>query len=182
MFDLKEFIEKCKTALNDESPALSIESLVKEAIANPDAVREAFSNAENVDHRGPITFACRNVNITVADVTTPPGLKSPAHNHNMWAVIGVYEGQELNRFYQNENGVLEEKGERLLTEGDIAVLGKEAIHAIANPLSTVSSALHVYGGDLVEQPDRSMWNPHTNKREDYDISKILDYIAEMSTM
>ena len=125
MFDLKEFVEKCQSALDNESPATSIELLVKEAITDPDAVKEAFSDAENIDRQGPITFACRDVYITVADVTTPPSLKSPAHNHNMWAVIGVYEGQELNHFYRYENGVLLEKGERLLSEGDIAVLGKE---------------------------------------------------------
>ncbi len=180
MFDLQQFIEECQSALDDPKPAKRIESLVREAISDPNAVRDAFAKAEGIERQGPITFACRKASLSVADVSTPPGLRSPAHNHKMWAVIGVYDGQEHNRFFRYEGGELHEKGERLLKEGDVAVLGPEAVHAIANPLPAVSSAIHVYGGDLVERPDRSMWNPHTNESEDYDITRLISYVSEMS--
>ena len=180
MFDIERFVGECQSALNDPKPAQRIEALVREAISDPDAARKAFAEAENVERLGPITFALRDANLSVADVTTPPGLRSPAHNHKMWAVIGVYDGQEHNRFFRYEDGELIEKGERLLKEGDVAVLGPEVVHAIANPLPEVSSAIHVYGGDLVERSERSMWNPHTNEREDYDISRLITYVTEMS--
>ena len=180
MFDLQQFVKECQLALAAPKPVLIIEALVREAIADPEAVRDAFEKAENVERQGPITFAWRDPSLSVADVTTPPGLKSPAHNHNMWAVIGVYDGQEHNKFFRYENDELQENGERLLKEGDVAILGPEAVHAIANPLPTVSGALHVYGGDLVERPDRSMWNPHTDQREDYDITRLITYVNEMS--
>ena len=98
----------------------------------------------------------------------------------MWAVIGVYDGQEHNRFYRYEEGNLQEKGERLLKEVDVAVRCPEAVHAIANPLPANSSAIHVYGGDLVERSNRSMWNPHTQEREDYDITQLITYVTEIS--
>jgi predicted metal-dependent enzyme (double-stranded beta helix superfamily) len=180
MFDLQRFVEECQSALGDPKPAQRIEALVREAISDPNAVRDAFAKAESAERLGPITFACRDTSLSVADVTTPPGLRSPAHNHKMWAVIGVYDGQEHNRFYRYEDGELQEKGERLLKEGDVAVLGPEAVHAIANPLPAVSSAIHVYGGDLVERSDRSMWSPHTEEREDYDITRLITYVSEMS--
>ena len=180
MFDLQQFIEECQAALDDPKPAKRVEALVREAISNPNAVRDAFAEASNVERQGPITFAWRDATLSVADVTTSPGLRSPAHNHKMWAVIGVYDGQEHNRFYRYEDGKLHEKGEQLLKEGDIAVLGPEAVHAIANPLPAVSSAIHVYGGDLVERADRSMWNPRTGEREDYDITRLITYVNEMS--
>jgi len=180
MFDLQEFVGKCQSALINPKPAQRIEALVREAISDPNAVREAFAEAKSVERQGPITFAWRDASLSVADVTTPPGLRSPAHNHKMWAVIGVYDGQEHNRFYRYEDGELHAKGERLLKEGDVAVLGPEAVHAIANPLPEISSAIHVYGGDLVERSDRSMWNPHTDEREDYDITRLITYVTEMS--
>ena len=180
MFDLQQFVRECQSALNDPKPALRVEALIKEAISDPNAVREAFAEARDLELHGPITFAWRDASLSVADVTTPPGLRSPAHNHDMWAVIGVYDGEEHNRFYRYEDGMLHEKGERLLKEGDVAVLGPEAVHAIANPLSVNSSAIHVYGGDLVDRPNRSMWNPHTDEREDYDITRLITYVAEMS--
>ena len=181
MFDLQQFVEDCQSALDGPKPAKQVEALVREAISDPNAVREAFAEAKSVERKGPITFAWRDASLSVADVTTPPGLRPPAHNHKMWAVIGVYDGQEHNRFYRYEDGELHEKGEQLLKEGDIAVLGPEAVHAIANPLPAVSSAIHVYGGDLVERSDRSMWNPHTDEREDYDITRLITYVSEMST-
>lgn len=180
MFDLERFIEECQSALDEPKPAQRIEALVRDAISDPNAVREAFAKAERVERQGPITFAWRDETLSVADVTTTPGLRSPAHNHNMWAVIGVYDGQEHNKFYRYENGELTEKGERLLKEGDVAVLGTEVVHAIANPLPTSSSAIHVYGGDLVERSDRSMWNPRTNEREDYEITRLITYVNELS--
>lgn len=180
MFDLKRFIEECQSALVDPTPAQCVEALVRDAISDPNAIREAFESAESVERQGPITFFLRESSLSVADITTVPGLKSPAHNHKMWAVIGVYDGQEHNRFYRYEEGVLVERGERLLKEGDVVVLGTEAVHSISNPLPTSSSAIHVYGGDLVERSERSIWNPHTMKREDYDITRLIAYVNELS--
>jgi predicted metal-dependent enzyme (double-stranded beta helix superfamily) len=114
MFDLQKFVDACRAALNDPRPAERVETLVKEAISGPAAVRDAIENAANVEGQGPVTFGCRDSSLSVVDVATPPGLKSPAHNHKMWAVIGVYDGQEHNRFYRYEDGELQEKGERLL--------------------------------------------------------------------
>jgi predicted metal-dependent enzyme (double-stranded beta helix superfamily) len=65
------------------------------------------------------------------------------------AVIGVYDGQERNKFFRYENEELQEKGERLLEEGDVAVLGPNAIHAIANPLSTVSEFQELFTSMVV---------------------------------
>jgi len=180
MFDLNQFVNECQTALGASNPAQIVEGLVRQAIAEPAAVREAFANAENAERQGPITFAYRDAGLSVADVTTPPGLRSPAHNHKMWAVIGIYDGQEHNRFFRYENGNLQETGERLLGEGDIVVLDAEVIHAIANPLATVSAAIHVYGGDLVERPERSIWNPQSYDREDYEITQLMAYVKEMT--
>lgn len=180
MFDLERFVGECRSALDEPKPARRVEALVREAIAEPDAVRAAFKGSGNVERRGSITFAWRDASLSVADVTTPPGLRSPAHNHSMWAVIGVYDGQEHNRFFRYEDGELIEKGERLLEAGDVAVLGPAAVHAIANPLSATSSAIHVYGGDLVERSGRSLWNPHTGEREDYDITRLMTYVTRIS--
>lgn len=181
MFDLQKFVEDCRDLLTDAKPTEGIKELIREAISDPDGVKNAFENAEALERQGPITFAFRDFELSIADVTTPSGLRSPAHNHKMWAVIGVYEGQEHNRFFQYEGDRLIEEGERLLKHGDIAVLHPEAIHAIYNPLPTSSSAIHVYGGDLVNRPDRSMWNPQTIDREDYEITQLIKYVNEMSS-
>lgn len=181
MFDLSGFVNECGVAQAGPEPAQKIESLVKMAISEPDGIRDAFANMENVERHGPVSFARRDDELSVADVTTIPGLRSPPHNHKMWAVIGIYAGQEHNRFFQEKDGVLQESGERLLKEGDVIVLEPDVIHAIENPLSRISSAIHVYGGDLVERSSRSMWNPHSHDRENYEITQLMAYVKEMSS-
>lgn len=181
MFELQKFVDDCKAALGEPNAAEIVGGLIKEAVSRPVGIRDAFANADNAEQHGPIIFAYRDATLSVADVTTPPGLRSPAHNHQMWAVIGNYAGQEHNRFFSYQDGTLQETGERLLKEGDVAVLDKEIIHAIANPLATESSAIHVYGGDLVERPERSIWNPRTNIRENYEITQLMTYVKELTS-
>jgi len=83
MFDLEHFIGECQSVLNHPRPAQRVEALVREAISDPNALQETFGEARSVERQGPITFALRNASLSVADVTTPPGLRSPAHNHNL---------------------------------------------------------------------------------------------------
>ena len=40
----------------------------------------------------------------------------------------------------------------------MCVLGTQTIHAVANPTGRLAGAIHVYGGDFVNQP-RSQWGP-----------------------
>lgn len=183
MVDLDKFVADCKEALKTRNPAALVEGLVREAIADPEGLDAAFN--ERV--KGP-TLQDRIIygddQLSVVQIATPPGLRSPVHNHCMWAVIGVYDGEEHNRFFsdaaENGEGAPEEIGDRLLKQGDICVLSADDIHAIHNPLPTKSYAIHVYGGDLVNREGRSVWNPKTNRREDYEINRLQAYTKELS--
>jgi predicted metal-dependent enzyme (double-stranded beta helix superfamily) len=96
----------------------------------------------------------------------------------MWAVIGVYEGQENNFFYRRSGDTLEAAGGRELRASDVLVLGTDAIHAIANPLDRTSFAIHVYGGDLPGAP-RRMWNPATLQEEPFEYQRMMTYAREL---
>ncbi|MFT5172147.1 MAG: putative metal-dependent enzyme (double-stranded beta helix superfamily) [Gammaproteobacteria bacterium] len=178
MFDLDEFVAKCQAALHTPDTTTRIEALVRDAVADPKAVRSAFDarvTGSSISDRA----VYRSEELTVLDVSTPVGMKTPVHNHNMWAVIGVYDGEEQNMFFKEVDGKPEANGERLLRTGDIAVLDEKTIHAISNPLARRSYAIHVYGGDLVNRQGRSMWNPTTKVREPYDIKQLSTYTREM---
>ena len=178
MFDLDEFVAKCQAALAAQDTTARIKALVKDAIADPKAVRSAFDarvTGSSISDRA----VYRSEQLTVLDVSTPVGMKTPAHNHNMWAVIGVYDGEEHNVFFKEVDGKPEASGERLLRTGETAVLDEKTIHAISNPLTRKSFAIHVYGGDLVNRAGRSMWNPTTQVREPYDIKQLSTYTREM---
>jgi predicted metal-dependent enzyme (double-stranded beta helix superfamily) len=96
----------------------------------------------------------------------------------MWAVIGVYEGQENNYFYRRSGNSLEAAGGKELKPSDILVLETDAIHAIENPLEQTLYAIHVYGGDLPAAP-RRMWNPTTLQEEPFEYQTMMCYARQL---
>lgn len=181
MVDLDKFVADCRAALKTRDPASVVEKLVQEAIADPEGLDAAFA-ARTTGNSLKDRMVCNDEELTVLQVATAPGMRSPIHNHCMWAVIGVYDGEEHNRFYSDAGLKPQQTGEQLLKAGDICRLTADTIHAIENPLPTRSSAIHVYGGDLVTREGRSMWNPRTQEREDYEIEQLSRYTRELSEL
>jgi predicted metal-dependent enzyme (double-stranded beta helix superfamily) len=178
MFDLKQFIEDCKG-----KPASGVKELIGQALRDPAAVKAAL-DAELADRdlsqAGIANMICfRSPTLTVLKAVTPPKFKTPPHNHNMWAVIGAYDGQEDNTFYRRAAKGLEKAGGKDLKVADVVVLGEDAIHAIANPLDRPSCAIHIYGGDLLNFSNRSVWNPVTFEEHPYDIKLLMDYARQL---
>jgi predicted metal-dependent enzyme (double-stranded beta helix superfamily) len=178
MFKLDEFIEDCKG-----KPASAVKQMIEAALADPKAVKAALDEAlagRDLTKGGLANMICfRSPTLTVLKAATPPKFKTPPHNHNMWAVIGTYEGQEDNTFYRRSGSTLEKAGGKELKTGDVVVLGEDAIHAIANPLDHASYAIHVYGGDLLNFSNRSTWNPFTFEEHAYDINLLMDYSRQL---
>jgi predicted metal-dependent enzyme (double-stranded beta helix superfamily) len=107
----------------------------------------------------------------VLNVALKPGILSIPHDHAMWAVIGIYQGEEVNTFYRRGGAGLEEANRHTIATGEAILLGDNVIHAIENPLKTDTRGLHVYGGDLLGAA-RSMWDPFTLAEHPYDIPKF----------
>jgi predicted metal-dependent enzyme (double-stranded beta helix superfamily) len=92
------------------------------------------------------------------------------HEHRMWAVIGMYGGQEDNAFFRRAPGGLERAGGRELPAGEVLVLGEDAIHSVANARKDFAVALHVYGGDFFSA-ERSEWDPDTYEERPRDLER-----------
>ena len=178
MFNLNQFIENCKG-----KPASAVKELMEEALHDPAAVKTALDAATDGRDLSKASIgdlvSFRSPTLTVLKAAVPPKFKTPPHNHRMWAVIGVYDGQENNTFYRRGGNGLEKAGGKDLKTGDVVVLGEETIHAIENPLDRPSCAIHVYGGDLLNMQGRSTWNPFTFEEQPYDIKLIMDYARQL---
>ena len=100
------------------------------------------------------------------------------HDHNMWAVIGIYTGREDNIFWRRSkdslDGRIEAAGAKALSAGDVAPLGKDVIHSVINPLTKYTGAIHIYGGDFFEA-ERLEWEAEglTERRWDPERAKAL---------
>lgn len=87
MVDLDKFVADCREALKTRDPASVVEKLVQDVIADPAALDAAFAariTGTSLQDR----MICNDEELTVAQIAAPPGLRSPVHNHCMWAVIG----------------------------------------------------------------------------------------------
>jgi predicted metal-dependent enzyme (double-stranded beta helix superfamily) len=176
MFDRDRFVADCQSALRDADPAARIAALLTDALREPQALADAFSDT---DQPGVVPLF-RSDELTVAHVISAPGSRSPIHNHRMWGVIGIYAGQEDNHLYRRGADGLVDAGLKSLRAGDVFVMDPELIHAVANPRADLNGGLHVYGGDLMARPNRSLWDPDSGAEQPYAFERVLEYTQRLS--
>jgi hypothetical protein len=70
-----------------------------------------------------------------------------------------------------------ESGGKDIGAGDVVVLGDDVIHAVANPADRLTGAIHVYGGDFVNQP-RSQWGPGPREERPHDMNLLRQQFAD----
>jgi predicted metal-dependent enzyme (double-stranded beta helix superfamily) len=160
MFDLDGFIEACTGALEESNPRLAIKELLEAAVSDPSGVEHALP-----PERAELSTLYSSAELTIAKVVWAPGMVLAPHDHRMWALIGIYGGQEDNTFYRRTPGGIVTSGGQQLSTSDVTTLGRETIHSVSNARQhDFTGAIHIYGGDFVNQP-RSMWDPNTMKEE-----------------
>lgn len=166
MFDPQSFVANCQAAVRTDPTHKGVLQIMQAALADPAAIRAAFLT----DQAGGFTPLHRSAELTILNVIWKPGMAVPPHNHNMWAVIGVYDGREDNIFWkQTPDGRIEARAAQSLTAGDVVPLGRNIIHSVQNPLARSSAAIHVYGGDFFAD-GRSEWDAETLSEHAYDLA------------
>jgi predicted metal-dependent enzyme (double-stranded beta helix superfamily) len=173
VFELERFVEDCRAALEESLPQKAIRGIVERAISRPSEVVAALGEPGEAG----INALHRSAELTILNIIWAPGMTLYPHDHRMWAVIGLYGGREDNYFFRRSGSGLESAGSRDLETADTLLLGKEAIHAVTNPLKTYTGGLHVYGGDFFGVP-RSEWDPQTFEERPYDIDRARRVFQE----
>jgi predicted metal-dependent enzyme (double-stranded beta helix superfamily) len=175
MFDIDRFIGDCRAAVSEAEPRRAVREIIERTVSEPAAVGDALAPTE-----GGFTLLHHAPDLTVLHVVWAPGMRIFPHNHNMWASIGIYAGQEDNEFFRRAGDGghhLTPSGGRQLVEGDVVLLGDDTIHAVTNPRRQLTAAIHVYGGDFVNEP-RSQWGPGPEVERPYDIDEARGQFAE----
>jgi predicted metal-dependent enzyme (double-stranded beta helix superfamily) len=175
VFDLEAFVGECQEAIAESEPRRAIREVLDRALADPSAVGDALAPGE-----GGITLLHHAEDLTVLHAVWAPGMRLYPHNHEMWAAIGIYAGQEDNAFYRRRaagDKHLTPSGGKQLAVGDTVLLGDDTIHAVTNPLRSLTAAIHIYGGDFLNQP-RSQWGPGPEEERPYDYDLVRRQFAE----
>ncbi len=172
MFQKDRFVEDCRRAVRDGQKA--VREVVLEAVGDPAGIISELGEPTEAG----VFPMYRGGDATVIHFIWAPCMTLLPHNHNMFAVIGIYGGREDNMFWRrlpgggntagngsgatNETPGIEAAGADSLGPGQVATLGPDIIHSVANPIAKLTGTIHVYGGDFFSPPKpRSQWDHET---------------------
>ena len=172
MFDTDQLIVDCREALGETEPRRAVRQVLERALARRGDLADTLAPTE-----GGLTLLHQADDLTVLHVVWAPKMRLYPHDHQMWAVIGIYAGREDNAFYRRADRALTDSGGKTLDTGDTVILGDDTIHAVTNPLDRLTGAIHVYGGDFVNRP-RSQWGPGPVEERPYDMDEARRQFAQ----
>lgn len=175
MFDTEAFLDECRGVVAESDEKGAIREVLDRAVARSSEMADALQ-----PERAGITLMHHAPDLTVLHVVWAPGMQLFPHNHEMWAAIAIYSGVEDNAFFRRSGPgekTLVESGGKRLDERDVVLLGRETIHSVANPGERLTGAIHVYGGDFVNQP-RSQWGPAELEERPYNYEETLQTFAD----
>jgi predicted metal-dependent enzyme (double-stranded beta helix superfamily) len=177
MFDLDQFIADCRAALAADTSHKNVREVVACAVSDPAAILKGLGEPK----RSEVQKLYHSSELTILNVIWAPHMTIMPHNHQMWAVIGIYTGREDNIFWRRvpgaHGGKLEAVGARALSTKDADPLGHNIIHSVTNPIARLTGAIHVYGGDFFGA-ERSEWDPETLEEGRYDVAKTMRMFEE----
>ncbi len=181
MFDRDRFIDDCRTTLTEDASQKAAREVVARAVSDPAAVLKGLGEPK----RAEVQKLYHSDELTILNVIWAPRMTIMPHNHEMWAIIGVYTGREDNIFWRRigdeEGGKIEAAGARALAEKDAVPLGRDIIHSVTNPIPRLTGAIHVYGGDFFGV-DRSEWDPEALLEKPYDVEKNMRLFEEANAL
>jgi len=181
MLDLDLFVADCRAALTQDASHKFVREVVARAVSDPGAVLKALG----VPQRAEMQILHRSSDLTILNVIWAPSMTLLPHNHQMWAVIGIYTGREDNIFWRripgNADGKVEAAGARALSAKDAEPLGRDIIHSVTNPIPRLTGALHVYGGDFFGVP-RSEWDSESLMEQACDGAKMARRFEEANAI
>ena len=158
--DLEAFVADCVAAVADANPQAAVREVLARGVHDPRAMLLAVGEPE----RAGIDVLHRSSSLTIFAATWTPQMNLMPHDHLMWALIGIYTGREDNIFWRRSDEGVTAYGAEALFEGDVAVLPRDVIHSVTNPLERFTGGIHIYGGDFFAT-ERSQWNPETLAEE-----------------
>ena len=177
MFNKNRFIEACRKAIKAKDTQAAIHELVAKAVSEPKQIIKAIGEPT----RSGVETIYLADDLTILSLCWGPRMTLKPHDHRMWAVIGIYVGNEQNVFYKRKGNEIEESGYKELSAKDTVSLDADAIHSVTNPLDKVTAAIHVYGGDFFATP-RSEWDSETLEERPYDVQDTLRAFEEADNL
>ena len=181
MCDLDQFIADCRAAAAEDDSHKAVREVVARAVSDPAAVIAGLGEPK----RAEVQKLYHTDELTIIAPIWGPHMTLMPHNHQMWAVIGIFTGREDNIFWRRvadeEGGLIEAAGAQSIAEKETVPLGRDIIHSVTHPVLRRTGAIHVYGGDFFAT-ERSEWNPENLLETRYDIEKNMRLFEDSNAL
>lgn len=143
-FDLDQLVHVLQQAASSDTAVRAICSIIEAAISDPGAIKPALPTFGDDE-----ALLYEDDAISIWHCVYHPGDTIPPHDHQMAAIIGLYEGRERNDFFEADPaGGVRKSSEVFLEAGKSLTIGPSAIHAVACVGETSCRGFHVYLGNL----------------------------------
>ena len=166
---LDDFVTACRAAAASGDPIAEVRTLLTALVAEPEQLARQVPSPASDDGGlcGAEAILFEDDDVTIIVVHSRPHVRQPPHDHSMPAIIGVYQGAEVQRFFHRDASsadTLHETPGRTIHPGEVLSLGSSTIHAISTADDRWARAVHVYLGPL-SSVDRSLYDPITSLPE-----------------
>jgi len=167
--DIERFVADCIAANEEADAQVAVNEVLARAVSSPQGVLAALGDPDKAG----LNVLLSSQTLTIFAATWTPQMNLMPHNHLMWANIGIYTGREDNIFWRRTPEGIKAYGADALFVKDTAMLPKDALHSVTNPLPRFTGGIHIYGGDFFNTT-RSQWDPETLEEEPSDGARIRE--------
>lgn len=155
-FDRERFTDDCVSASRERDAQGAVREVLARAVSDYATVLASLRPPQEAG----LDILHRSPTLTIFAAKWAPQMNLVAHDHRMWALIGIYTGREDNILWRRTADAVEACGAKVLFAGDVATLSADAIHSVTNPLPRFTAGIHIYGGDFFDTT-RSQWDSET---------------------
>ena len=149
-FTMRNFIAEARAAARSDDPVKAVWLVMEAAFSDLEKLRDGLPKMPE-DSDDVIHF--EDASMTIYQSRFRAAIEMPPHDHQISAVIGVYDGAERNDFYSLDKvdageAFLKRSGSVSLKAGQITGMGPNAIHTVTVTEGSSSEGIHIYLGAL----------------------------------
>ncbi|WP_211254225.1 hypothetical protein [Enterovibrio calviensis] len=143
-FDLAKLISECEAAFDGEEPQNKIIDVLTKSLCDPASVKAVLAPTRRTGFEKLYV----SEQFTILHFIWAPKMAMPAHNHNLWSVVGVYEGREDHIFWRRDEKKSPHRiraiGSASIGAGEVLSMDENAIHSVLNPTDLFTGGIHIY--------------------------------------
>lgn len=150
-FSLDQFVADARKAAAAPNALEMADLLMAQTFAHADAIKAGVPDMDDDE-----VNLFEDDTVSIWHERFLPHEELPPHDHQLPAIIGVYDGAERNGLYRKGSDRLVPGGELILRAGQTHVFGPNDVHTVQALDGAPSLGLHVYLGPLTKM-ERSLF-------------------------